>query len=66
MSQSVKCLAQVMISWFHEFKFQVRLCTVSAKPAWDSLSPSLFATPPLILSLSHSKYINFKKFNNLK
>ena len=45
----------------HERLRYVRLCTDSTKPAWDSLSPSLSALPPLthayfyMLSLSLSK-----------
>ena len=34
---------------------RVWLCTDSVKPALDSLSPSLSATPPLVLSLSLSQ-----------
>ena len=39
-------------------------CMLSVKPAWDSLSPSLSAFPPLthVLSLS----LNKKNNNNLK
>ena len=33
-----------------------RACIVRAEPAWDSLSPSLSAPPPLALSLAHNKY----------
>ena len=43
----------------HEFKPSVGLCAGSAGPAWDFLSPSLSAPPPLKhvlpLSLSLSK-----------
>ena len=35
-----------------EFRPQVRLCTDSTEPAWDSLSLSLFPTPACSLSLS--------------
>ena len=33
----------------------VGLCTGSAEPCWDSLSPSLSVPPLLVLSLSLSK-----------
>ena len=35
-----------------EFKPCIGLCTDSAEPAWDSLSPSLSALPPLVISRS--------------
>ena len=35
----------------HECEPHVRLCADSAEPAWDSLSPSLSAPPPLMLSV---------------
>ena len=38
----------------HEFKPRMGICLGSAKPAWDSLSPSL-STPPLLVFLSLSK-----------
>ena len=48
-AQSVKC-PTLDFSSDHdlmvcEFKPHVRLCTGSTEPAWDSLSPSLFAPP---------------------
>ena len=45
----------------YESEPRIRLYAGSIKPAWDSLSPSLSAPPPLILSPSLSK-INIKKF----
>ena len=44
--------AQVTISQFHEFEPHIGLHGDSAEPAWDSLSPSLSAPPPLALSVS--------------
>ena len=44
-----------------EFKPYVGVCADSAELAWDSLSPSHFATPPLKLLLSLSLKINIKK-----
>ena len=38
-----------------EFEPHIRLHADSVEPAWDSLSPSLSAPPPLALSLSLSK-----------
>ena len=45
--------AQVVISWFREFEPHIGLCAGRSEPAWDSLSPSLSAPPPLMRSLSH-------------
>ena len=42
----------------HEFEPYIGLCTVGAKPAWDSLSPSPSAPPLHSLSLSLSLKIN--------
>ena len=39
----------------HEIKPRIKLCTGSAEPAWDSLSPSLSLCPPLALSPSLSQ-----------
>ena len=47
--------AQVTLSQLCGFEPHIRLCTGSMEPAWDSLSPSLSARPPLALSLSHNK-----------
>ena len=46
----------------------VRIWADSAEPAWDSLSPSLSAPPPLMLSLSQNKKLeNFlNKIKSLK
>ena len=46
-----------------EIEPRVGLYTDGTEPAWDSLSPSLSATPPFILSLFLSLKINtsFKK-----
>ena len=46
-----------------EFKPHVRLCADGVQPAWDSLSPSLTAPPPLMLVLSLSKIKNKHKKN---
>ena len=55
-AQSVECLTLDFSSGHDlmvgEFKAHIRLCTDSAEPAWDSLSPSLSAPPLLALSLS--------------
>ena len=40
---------------------QVRLCTNSEEPAWDSLSPSLSVPPLVTLSLKINKY-TFNKY----
>ena len=58
---------QVMISWFCEFEPHDWLCADSAEPAWDSLSPSLSAHPPLLpFSLSLSLSLSFSlKINKL-
>ena len=40
-----------------EFEPHIRLCTDSAEPAWDSVSPSLSAPPLLSLSLKINKQI---------
>ena len=39
----------------YEFEPHVRLYAIRVEPAWDSLSPSLFAPPLCTLSLSVSK-----------
>ena len=39
---------------FCRIKLRVGLCTDSTEPAWDFLSPSLFAPPLLAFSLSLS------------
>ena len=49
----------------HEFQSRIGLCTGSVEPAWDSLSPSLFPSPALALTLFQSKEINLKK-NEIK
>ena len=36
----------------HDFEPYVRLCADRTEPAWDSLSPSLSAPTPLMLSVS--------------
>ena len=41
-----------------EFEPCIELCADSAEPDWDSLSPSLFAPPVLVLSLSVSLSVN--------
>ena len=50
MAQSVKLLILDFGSSHNlavgEFEPRVGLCTDSAEPAWDTLSPSLSATPP--------------------
>ena len=45
---SVQLLVSIqgMISWFCESEPRFGLCAGSAKPAWDSLSPCLYAPPP--------------------
>ena len=59
MAQSVKCLAFGLGSGHDlavgEFEPRTRLCADGVEPAWDSLSPSLPAPPPLALSVSLSK-----------
>ena len=45
-----------------EIETHIRLCADCMEPAWDSLSPSLFAPPLLILSLKINKLKNFFKF----
>ena len=68
-SQSVKhpTLAQVTISWFvgSSPASGSVLTAQSLEPAWDSVSPSLSAPPPFVLSLSLSlslsQKINIKK-----
>ena len=47
--------AQVMISRLHGLEPHIRLCAGITEPGWDSLSPSLSAPFPLMLSLSLSK-----------
>ena len=47
--------AQVMISPVHEFKPHVGLHADSAESVWDSVSPSLFCPPHLVLSLKINK-----------
>ena len=48
-----------------EFKPQVRLCTDSAEPAWDSLSLPLSLPLPCSQSLSQNRKINLKEKKNL-
>ena len=54
-AQSVNCLTVDFGSGHGlavlEFKPRSRLCADSAEPAWDSLSPSVSAPLPLVLSL---------------
>ena len=50
--------AQVMTSWFLEFKPHISICASSAEPAWDFLSPSFSAFS--LLSLFSSLKINKK------
>ena len=54
MAQSVKRLILDFSSdhdlTVHEIEPHVGLCAEGAEPAWDSLSPSLAASPPLVLS----------------
>ena len=66
--------AQVMISWVHEFKPHIRLCTDNTELASDPLSPSLYALLPfahmlarsLSLSLSLSLSVSLKNKQMLK
>ena len=56
MAQSIKCLT-LDFSSGHDytvcgFKPHIMQCAESAEPALDSLSPSLFAPPLLVFSLS--------------
>ena len=45
-----------------KFKPCIGLCSISAEPALDALSPSLSAPPPLMrLHFLSQKYINIKK-----
>ena len=59
MAQLVKCLTLDVDSgrdlMVCEFKPRVGLRADSAESAWDSLSPSLSAPPPLVLSLKINK-----------
>ena len=59
-------LAQVTISQSREFKSRVWLCADSTEPAWDALSLSLSALPPLTPLLSLSLKISKLKKNNNK
>ena len=65
MVQSVKHLALDFSSGHDltvcEFEPHMGLCADSSEPAWDSLSPSLSAPPPLTLSISLSKINKLKK-----
>ena len=62
MAQSVKQLTLDFGSghdlMVREFEPHIRLSAVSTEPAWDPLSPSLSAPPPLMLFLK----INLKAF----
>ena len=48
-AQSVPRLISAQV---HEFEPHIGLLAVRAEPAWDSLSASVSAPPPLALSLS--------------
>ena len=48
-------LTQVTISVVYEIEPCVGLRADNAEPVWDSLSPSLSASSPLVLSLSLAK-----------
>ena len=65
MAQSVKCLtsAQITISQFMSFSpaSGSALIAQSLKPALDSVSPSLFASSPLVFFLSLKNKYTFKK-----
>ena len=50
--------AQVMISWFHEFKPHVGLHADGAEPAWYSWPPSVSLPLPDLCCLSDSLKIN--------
>ena len=70
MAQSVKhlALAQVTISWFMSSSpvSGSVLTAQSLEPASDSVSPSLSASPPLILSLSLSLSLSKINIKNLQ
>ena len=46
LSIHLSVLAQVMISWFQDFKPHTGLWADGTEPAWNSLSPSLSTPPP--------------------
>ena len=62
MAQSVKRLTLDFDSGHDlmvcEIELGIWLCADSMEPAWDSLSPSFSAPPPLMLFLSQYKQIN--------
>ena len=64
-ARSVKCptlgFGSGHISQFVSSSPAIGLCADGAEPAWDSLSPSLSTPPPLTLSVSQNKLIDFKK-----
>ena len=45
----------------HRFEPHVGVSAVSTEPAWDPLSPSLSAPPPLVRALSQKIKKNIKK-----
>ena len=48
----------------HKIELCIGVWAESMKPDWDSLFPSLTASPhPTVLSLFSNKGINFKKWN---
>ena len=55
LSGRLLALVQVVTSRLCGIEPHIGLCAGSAKPAWDSLSPSLGALPPPMLSLSENK-----------
>ena len=59
MAQLVKCLTLDFGSGHdltvHEIELLIGLCANSVEPTWDTLSPSLSASPPLMFSLSQNK-----------
>ena len=74
MTQLVKCLTLDLASG-HDLRVcgsepHIRLCADGVEPAWDSVSPSLSAPPPLVcalslfLSLSQNKLKKKKKINS--
>ena len=44
----------------------VKLCTDSVEPAWDFLSPSLYAHPPPALPLAHSRSLSLSQNKHYK
>ena len=65
MALSVKCLTLDLGSGHDlmvpQFELCIRACIDTAESAWDSLSPSLPAPPPLMLS--HSLSLSLSKIN---